>query len=157
MIRRFAYRIAYLAAFSPATLWLLMSTALAASLPEAAGGEEGLGRLFHTPAQRAEIDRQRAAQRPASGTPARLAINGIIVRSDGKTSAWINDTVLNMPDQFGDTWISSAPGHAGKLIIKPRHGPTRQARVGETIAADDGKESDLPGADRIVRQARTDK
>lgn len=157
MIRRFAYWATYRAAFSPATLWLLMSTALAVSPPEAAGSEEGLGRLFHTPAQRAEIDRQRAAQQPASGTSVRLAINGIIVRSDGKTSAWVNGTVLNMPDQFGDTWISSAPGQTGKLIIKPRHGPARQARVGETIEAVDGRGDDLPGAEPIVRQARTDK
>lgn len=57
------------------------------------------GRLFFTPAQRAQLEAARArdatppgpGQQPASaGTPAPLRYDGVVIRSDGQTTHWID-------------------------------------------------------------------
>jgi hypothetical protein len=50
-----------------------------------------LGRLFFTPAERAQLEQDSAP--PPVSTPSRLPaleINGIVQRSDGKGTVWIN-------------------------------------------------------------------
>ncbi len=52
-----------------------------------------LGRLFYTPQQRAELDRQRdmsTAEPQAAGAESLVTINGNVVRSSGKTTTWVN-------------------------------------------------------------------
>lgn len=50
-----------------------------------------LGRLFYTPAQRAEMDRKRLLDPRAGGeTPSQRVVNGRITRSDGKSITWVN-------------------------------------------------------------------
>lgn len=58
---------------------------------------EELGRLFFTPQQRQDLDRQRdtpLAPAPASASVAsvesRVTVNGHVARSSGKTTTWIN-------------------------------------------------------------------
>lgn len=57
------------------------------------------GRLFYTPAQRAQLEAARArdvtpsgpGQQPASDSaPAPLRYDGVVIRSDGKTTRWID-------------------------------------------------------------------
>jgi hypothetical protein len=59
-----------------------------------------LGRLFYTPAQRAQLESVRARnvsqlagqnQRGSSdGAPAPLRFDGMVIRSDGKTTRWVD-------------------------------------------------------------------
>lgn len=58
-----------------------------------------LGRLFYTPAQRTElenararnIDRSASQNKPAPpGVPAPLHFDGVVIRSDGKTTRWVD-------------------------------------------------------------------
>ena len=84
---------------------------------------EGLGRLFFTPAQRAQLNSHHYLPTPAVTTPEVLAdapeaehsltVNGIVQRSGGKRTAWINgaaktveqsdesptSVMVNLPDQ----------------------------------------------------------
>ena len=66
---------------------------LIATIPAQA---EPLGRLFLTPVERAQLDRQRAGmpETSAAGTSPRRAqaarIDGFVKRSDGKTTVWLN-------------------------------------------------------------------
>ncbi|HEX7971217.1 MAG TPA: hypothetical protein VF501_03245 [Thiobacillus sp.] len=59
------------------------------------------GRLFFTPAQRARLEAVRARSAPPTGSqgpqtsadvPAPLHYNGVVIRSDGKTTRWIDGT-----------------------------------------------------------------
>jgi hypothetical protein len=66
----------------------------------AAESRPGLGRLFTTPAERAEIDSARRRPPPAassqgaasgaSPSAASVTVNGLISRSDGRRVVWIN-------------------------------------------------------------------
>ena len=68
----------------------LLILALLAAIPPAAIGEgEPLGRLFLTPQQRQELNRQRL-QDPASGQRSSLTVNGEVRSSSGKRTRWIN-------------------------------------------------------------------
>ncbi|HQS82734.1 MAG TPA: hypothetical protein PKV42_09760 [Thiobacillus sp.] len=74
-------------------LWLILLLGLAAS--PAASSPAGPGRLFFTPAQRAELERVRAAPAPRaqaaqSDQDAPLRFDGVVVRSDGKSTRWVN-------------------------------------------------------------------
>jgi hypothetical protein len=71
----------------------------------AAPGAEPLGRLFYTPAQRGQLDAARsqrsrapvvaAEQEPAAAVPELLTYDGMIRRSDGKTTVWINNRAIH--------------------------------------------------------------
>jgi hypothetical protein len=95
--------------------------ALLAGAP-AEAAEEALGRLFFTPQQRASLDagRRIAARPKAESTPAprrtrALRLDGIVTRSDGERTVWIN----------GRAYHNAAP--AG-LEIAPTSDPAR-ARI----------------------------
>jgi hypothetical protein len=88
----------------PAMRGLRILVAAALAVP-AAPGAEPLGRLFYTPAQRAQLDTARsqrsrapvvaAEQEPASAVPELLTYDGMVRRSDGKTTVWINNRAIH--------------------------------------------------------------
>ena len=101
----------------------LISVILTLLLTTPAAQAEGLGRLFFTPAQRAQLNSHHYLSAPAVTTPEVLAdapetehsltVNGIVQRSGGKRTAWINgaaktvestddntsSVMVNLPDQ----------------------------------------------------------
>ena len=101
----------------------LISIILTLLLTTPAAQAEGLGRLFFTPAQRAQLNSHHYLPTPAVTTPEVLAdapdaehsltVNGIVQRSGGKRTAWINgaaktveqgdenptSVMVNLPDQ----------------------------------------------------------
>ena len=115
--------------------------ALAAALSACAGtaaAQDGIGRLFFTPGQRAQLDESRRrplAQQPArdlSGAPAPaqsrlLSVDGIVRRNDGQATVWLNRTP------------TAAPQASGAVRI----GPVRDAA--------DGADLRLPDNDRRIR------
>jgi len=55
------------------------------------------GRLFYTPAQRAQLEAARARNvtqgrqaAPDAGTPPPIRYDGVMIRSDGKTTRWVD-------------------------------------------------------------------
>ena len=55
------------------------------------------GRLFYTPAQRAQLEAARARNvtqvgrtAPGAGAPPPIRYDGVLVRSDGKTTRWVD-------------------------------------------------------------------
>lgn len=117
----------------------LAAIAATASLPEA----HALGRLFFTPQQRAELDRQRIkGGRPGAESGAPMTLNGRVVRSSGRHTTWINGVPLNdgesgtlpgLPLRPGETLSAdgqerSSPLNGGKIIVNrapPKSGATR--------------------------------
>lgn len=52
-------------------------------------------RLFYTPQQRAQLEQMRArpaaqAQRPATTSAPPIRFDGVVVRSDGRSTRWVN-------------------------------------------------------------------
>lgn len=90
-------------------------------LPSAMADEFPLERLFFTPEQRQNLDQQRRHD-PSALSP-RITLNGIVRRSSGKTSLWINGNVQHrdqapgsdLPQRVGES-IGTATGEAAGLL-----------------------------------------
>lgn len=94
--------------------------------PLQCGAEEALGRLFYTPEQRARMDVARQHERSikideeeSAPPPVNIHLNGIITRSDGRSTVWINNKV-----QSGEA--------AAQGVVVGGKG-TRSGEVGVTI------------------------
>ncbi len=118
-------RIARLAV--PALLWLALA-------PGARSQAADLGRLFYTPAERAQLEAARAhnlgQDRPAApaAAPARVQrFDGVVIRSDGAATAWIN----GRPQAGASGAAGLKPGQirAGGRIYEPYQvlGPADEA------------------------------
>jgi hypothetical protein len=109
---------------------------------------ETLGRLFFTPAQRASLD---AANRlkttgqtaPAKRGPAEITLNGIVVRSDGESTVWINGqpagrgaaaNVVATPSKDPSSARVSVPGSVSTELRVGQQLDTRTGAVRETFA-----------------------
>ena len=72
--------------------------ALVSLMSTAALADDGLGKLFFSPAQRAALDAGKQINQPGSAdkqarkpdTPPSVTLNGVVVRSDGERTVWIN-------------------------------------------------------------------
>jgi hypothetical protein len=111
-----------------------------------------LGRLFFTPAQRAAMDEARRRPQAAPGAQAQeppqpppsgsVTLNGIVRRSDGATTIWLNnkqvrgrksdDGVLVRPSRVG-----AAPGSV--TVQLPQTGRVVDIRVGQQLEIDSGE------------------
>lgn len=90
----------------PTLPWLVIAVTLGA-MPLAADAADDLGRLFTTPSERAQLDearrsapvertpvletRTRGATEQAVDTASMLTLRGVVKRSDGRSTAWVND------------------------------------------------------------------
>ena len=80
---------------------------------------ESLGRLFYTPAQRTQLEREHG--QAGEHRAARITLNGIVQRSDGARTVWINGAAQNADDsgiQTPDTHTVFIPGKSQALEIK---------------------------------------
>ena len=134
--------------------------AIAAAAAEAA--DEGLGRLFFTPQQRAALDagRRIAAAKPKAGMtsakrPVReLRLDGIVTRSDGERTVWVNGSAYHGGQSAGLRVTPVEPeaarihvgesGRAIKLRVGETHGRSGTARNTRQEAAP-SKPDDRPG------------
>lgn len=81
---------------------VLLSLALALAQP-ASHAAEPLGRLFYTPAQRAQLDVARVqksrattiAEPDQAPLPEFVTYSGVVRRSDGRSTVWINNRTIN--------------------------------------------------------------
>lgn len=114
------------------------------ALAPAAGAAE-LGRMFFTPAQRATLDNARrqniraeisndGEQQPTASAPMpqNVSVNGLIKRSDGKNTVWINNRAVT----------EQQPGAIGAVIGKsdnrvqlnvPESGRKLDLKVGQSV------------------------
>jgi hypothetical protein len=99
-----------------------------------------LGRMFFTPAQRATLDNARkqnirnevgSENAQAAPVPQNVSVNGVVRRSDGKNTVWINNRAVGA-QQARD--INVAPGkndNRVKLTV-PQSGHSFELKVGQT-------------------------
>ena len=117
--------------------------AAATSVP--APAQERLGRLFFTPAQRASLDvarsqRARAAlstekpEQEAAPVPQTFIYNGVLRRSDGKTTLWINNQPVNDRESAGAVAIVGPVRSDGSVTLQvPQSGRNINLKPGQSV------------------------
>ena len=119
-------------------------------LPQAVPVATSLGRLFFSPEERATIDELR--RRPAAvavpepkalpPAPEYVTLNGIVRRSDGSSSVWLNDRMLEgrrTADGLEVTESRRAPGPGNATVKVPQAGRSVDLRVGQQLDVTSGK------------------
>lgn len=109
-----------------------------------------LGRLFFTPAERAQLDVARtqkkappppASAQPAEATPLPEIVNygGIIRRSDGKSLLWINDRVAEEKEALGALSLKGVVRPDGAVTLQvPQSGGMIEVKVGQSVDLQSG-------------------
>ena len=124
-----------------------------ASIPFPAGSEE-LGRLFFTPERRQTLDRQRQfiiQERKETPEDPTLTINGVITRSSGKRTVWINGVAQDEKDIGSGIAVIPNRANPGKVVVQPEGGPAARASVGDTMNRNTGETTDLLGDGAVSR------
>lgn len=118
----------------------------AALLPPTASAEETLGRLFFTPEKRAALERSRKLnmRQTQQIEGANLSLEGIVRRSDGNGTAWINGRPHNVSDPSHGVAIGLQPDAAGATVSVADEAPSR-LRVGETVNRGTREKTDALG------------
>mgnify|MGYP000051781915 FL=1 len=133
-------------------LAILSALAIANSLCAPVIAEEALGRLFFTPERRQALDHQREfniqekVETPQEST---FTINGVVTRSSGKQTVWINGAAQNGEEVPGGISISTSRRQPGKVTIRSEDNPERSASVGDTVDRNTGESTDLLGDGRV--------
>lgn len=103
---------------------LLIAAGTASALP--------LGRLFFSPEQRAELNRERQAvllgQMAARGPGVR--VNGIVIRSDGRNTVWVNQQAQQGK---GGGAVGVIVKRSDRATLRIQGRAPRDIRVGEAI------------------------
>ena len=115
-----------------------LAVALALQINESAfAQDEALGRLFFTPSQRAALDANiRSASKeskPAPLPPPSVTVNGVVTRSDGERTVWIDGKPYHR-DDAGDIQIRVEPDDPAVVELKVQGVRRRQSvRVGQQL------------------------
>ena len=105
-----------------------------------------LGRMFFTPAQRETLDNarkqnirievgsdnDRQAPPVAAPVPHNVSVNGMVRRSDGKSTVWLNNRAVAEPQAGG---INAVPGKTDNRVqlTVPESGRSVDLKVGQTV------------------------
>ncbi len=123
---------------------LILCIALAAAIAPAAAADAPLGRLFFTSAQRSSLDTARSQRsratlsaeknEEAAPVPEVITYGGMVRRSDGKTTVWINNRAMHdneRPD--GATLVGRVRPDGGVSLQHPQTGRSVDLKPGQSI------------------------
>jgi len=117
----------------------------AAAISVPAPAQERLGRLFFTPAQRASLDvarsqRARTAlatektEQEATPVPQTITYSGVLRRSDGKTTVWINNQPVHERESAGAATIVGRVRPDGSVTLQvPQSGRSVSLKPGQSV------------------------
>ena len=132
-------------------VWLAFLLALT-PLASAQESSQSLGRLFFTPERRQILDRQRQLniqEKQEVPEDPTLTINGVVTRSSGKRTVWINGVSQNENDNSTGVVVIPNKRDPGKITVRPDESPSTNAKVGDTVNRNTGETADLLGGGRI--------
>jgi hypothetical protein len=119
------------------------------AIANAAMAEQPLGRLFFTPAERAQLDqarthKQRSPQStvtdPVKSPPTQIiTYSGIVRRSDGKSILWLNNRAGEEKEAFAGLAVSGHVEANGAVTLQAPTGSTVQLKVGQRAELQTGK------------------
>ncbi|WP_153111486.1 hypothetical protein [Propionivibrio limicola] len=113
---------------------------------------EQLERLFFTPEERQQLDRQREMElrnRSGDEKDTALTVNGVVMRSSGKRTVWVNGAPSS--EASSDT-VSLTPNlqRPGEFFVRrPGHSSAR-VKVGDTIDRHSGETTLLLGEGHLA-------
>ncbi|MBI4196061.1 MAG: hypothetical protein HY526_13400 [Betaproteobacteria bacterium] len=112
-------------------------------------GAEPLGRLFFTPAQRAQLDAARgdklraplaAEPEEAPRAPEVVTYGGLVRRSDGKTTVWINDRPTDDGTGATGSPVRSRVRPDGSInLLVPQANRSVDLKVGQSVEIVSGR------------------
>jgi len=111
-----------------------------------------IGRLFFTPEKRIMLERQRLSKiqetQALEGTT--MSLDGVVQRSSGKSTVWINGRAQNEHDAVhtGVT-VHLAPKNPGRAQLSPGEESPTQLKVGEVINRLTGERNDRLGGGTV--------
>lgn len=101
---------------------------------------EPMGRLFFTPAQRSALDAGKAIATPKSSRapaappgPREVTLNGVVTRSDGESTVWVNGHALDSTALPGVSATASGSDPAAARVKMRGTRGTVQLRVGQRL------------------------
>lgn len=114
-------------------LLLLGATAVLAA-NETNGGTT-LGRLFFTPEKRAALERQRQLNIQETQTleGASMSLDGVVVRSSGKRTVWINSRAQHDASAPAGVTAETGPRQPGQAVLQAGEETPARLKVGESI------------------------
>jgi len=119
-----------------------MAAAIVLMLGAGAAAGADLGRLFFTPEQRATLDNARKQnirseigsenEQQAAPVPQNISVNGVVRRSDGKSTVWINNRAVT--DRLtGGISVSTGKNDGRVKLTMPESGRSVDLKVGQTV------------------------
>jgi len=115
---------------------LLTPPATQAQSSMSADTENPLGRLFFTPERRSALERQRQynIRESQAMEGETLSINGVVLRSGGKKTYWVNGHAQNDDNTSSGVTIMTNRKNPGRAKVTTTDGePMADLSVGETI------------------------
>ena len=99
------------------------------------------GRLFTSPEQRAKLNQARKLgykvdennSGPQSDKPLSATVDGIVTRSSGNTTTWINSVAQPEGQHNATMSVLQQPGHDPAILIKTDSGKRVRLKVGDTV------------------------
>ncbi len=125
------------------TVWLALPASNALMAQEATAQEETLGRLFYTARERTALNANivRVKKQPAKPVPIppSVTLNGVVTRSDGERTVWIDGRPYHRgdPDDMRVITHPDAPGVAELKV--PGVANELPVRVGQQLDPASGK------------------
>ena len=111
-----------------------------------------LGRLFYSPAERAQLDIARTLKKPAPATaaaaPAPVAepasqvvtYGGIVRRSDGRSTLWINNRPVDEKEALSGAGLKGRVRADGAVSLQiPERAGTIDIKVGQSVELQSGR------------------
>lgn len=118
-----------------------------------AAGAAELGRLFFTPEKRAAMERQRTlnVQEAQTLQGASMSLDGVVYRSSGKATVWINHQAQTEGDA-SRTGVSAtvSPKTPGSALLAPGEETPAQLKVGESINRATGERNTRLGGGTVL-------
>ena len=132
---------------------LAAAACLALVAPAGAADAPELGRLFFTPERRVALERQRThnVQEAQTLQGTTMSLDGVVQRSSGKSTVWINRQAQNENDG-GRTGVSAAVSAKvpGSAVLAPGDETPARLKVGETINRATGERNTRLGGGTVV-------
>lgn len=134
---------------SSAKLLSVVLVVVFATLPSLSWGDS-LGRLFFTPDERSNLDRARltGVDTEQEGAPAQqlesITLNGIVKRSSGKTTVWVNGSAQHESDLPPGTKRQASKTRPPDFpVLVQKTGKTVTLKVGQTLNIESGEISEI--------------
>lgn len=126
---------------------------LAVLAPAFAAEPAELGRLFFTPERRATLERQRTlnVQEAQSLQGSTMSLDGVVYRSSGKTTVWINRQAQN-ENETARTGVSAvvSANTPHRALLAPGEEAPAQLKVGESLNRATGERNTRLGGGAVV-------